>query len=192
MALRWHRPGRSLFTLRLLTSFIIVSILLYTILPHDNLVRLSLRFNAQKLTGFLTGPLKTDHWLYEDPAFPVDWSCDVAIILKTGFGTQERARAFLEALPVGISPETVLVVGDFQTELIVADGDFQQPRTFEVHDVVADVVRNHGSSYPRGAKYRTLAATIAAGEHGLARNLSRSFGWELDAMKVGTDITSHL
>lgn len=64
-----------------------------------------------------TRPLKTDRWLYEDSAFPVDWSCDVAIILKwTGFGTQERARALLEALLVEISPESVLFVGDFQAE----------------------------------------------------------------------------
>lgn len=176
--------GRALITLRLVTSVIIGLIFLYATLPNDSAARLSLRFNTQRLAGFLTGPLRSDRWLYEDPAFPVDWSQDVAIILKTGFGTQERAKAWLEALPVGISPGSVVVVGDFESHLVAKVQDLY-PMAFDIHNAVADVVRNHGLTSPRGAKYRTLVATVAAGEYDLARNLSSSFGWELDAVKVG-------
>ena len=39
---------------------------------------------------------------------------------------------------------------------------------------------------PRADKYKNLKAAVSAGEDGLARNYSSSFGWELDAMKVTT------
>lgn len=180
--------GRALTGLRLLTSAIIVLILIYATLPHDNTARLSIRFNAQKLAAFLTGPLRNDRWLYEDPAFPVNWSRDVAIVLKTGFGTQERATAWLEALPVGISPESVIIVGDFESRLVAKVQDSHQ-MAFDIHNVVADVVQDYGQTSPRGAKYRTLASTVVAGEYDLARNLSSSFGWELDAIKVGIEMS---
>lgn len=187
MPLHWRRRRRSLLGLRLLTtSTALVILFLWATLPYDNALRSSARFNTHRLVTFLRGPLRNERWLYEPPAFPVDWSRDVGIILKTGYGTQERALAWIEALPTGISPENVIIVGDFDAELATSGGARSGLR---VHDVVARIageklVACEGARCPRAEKYLNLKAAISAGEDRLARNYSSSFGWELDAMKV--------
>lgn len=186
MPLHWRRRRRSLLGLRLLTSAALVILFLWATLPYDNALRSSARFNTHRLVNFLRGPLRNERWLYEPPAFPVDWSRDVGIILKTGYGTQERALAWIEALPTGISPENVVIVGDFDAELVTRAG---ARSGLKVHDVIARImdeklVACEGARCPRAEKYMNLKAAVSAGEDELARNYSSSFGWELDAMKV--------
>ncbi|KUI65676.1 Glycoprotein-N-acetylgalactosamine 3-beta-galactosyltransferase 1 [Cytospora mali] len=188
MLLRWRRRWRSLLNLRLVASATLGSLFLWATLPYDNAIRLSVRFNTQRLLSLVTGPFISERWLYEEPTFPVDWAYDVAIILKTGYGTQERALAWFEALPMGINPESVLVVGDFDFEL---KNGVETSMGMKVHDVVAGVLERRPCSRsksesppcPRVEKYRSLRAAISAGREELARNLSGSFGWELDAVK---------
>ena len=186
MPLHWHRRRRSLLGLRLLALVAIVVLCLCATLPYDNALRSSARFNTHQLVSFLRGPLRNERWLYEPPAFPVDWSRDVAIILKTGYGTQERALAWVEALPTGINPENVIIVGDFGAELATRGG---MRSGLKIHDVVAKIMDEtlvlcDGARCPRAEQYMNLKAAISAGEDELARDYSRSFGWELDAMKV--------
>ncbi|ROW17712.1 hypothetical protein VPNG_00916 [Cytospora leucostoma] len=157
-------------------------------LPYDNAVRLSVRFNVHRALSLVPGPFIKERWLYEEPMFPVNWAHDVAIILKTGYGTQERVGAWFEALPAAINRESVLVVGDFDSTLKL--GGKPALGSVRVHDVVAEVLEREDhpqcraeDSCPRVEKYRTLNAAISAGEDELARNLSRRFGWELDAVK---------
>ncbi|POS80477.1 hypothetical protein DHEL01_v201115 [Diaporthe helianthi] len=181
----WRRSRRSLFSLRLLTSAAIVTLFLWATLPYDNALRSAVRFNTHRFITFLHGPLRNERWLYEPAPFPVNWSRDVAIILKTGYGTHERALAWIEALPVAISPENIIVVGDFHAQLETRTG----ARTgLKVHDVIEQVVDEKpvgcgGARCPRAEKYMNLKAAVSAGEDELARNYSTSFGWELDAMK---------
>lgn len=186
MSLHWRRRRRSLLGIRLLTSTLLVTLFLWATLPYDNALRSSARFNTHRLVSFLRGPLRNERWLYEPPAFPVDWPRDVAIILKTGYGTQERALAWVEALPTGISPENVIIAGDFESELATRGG---ARSGLKVHDVIARImdeklVTCEDVRCRRAEKYMNLKAAISAGEDGLARNYSSSFGWELDAMKV--------
>lgn len=148
-----------------------------------------MRFNTHRLFSLITEPFINEHWLYEEPEFPVDWLHDVAVILKTGYGTQERAVAWFQALPSGINPGSVLVVGDSDFELKL--GGEMPLLDVKVHDVVAEVLEKRPCSLskyeplcPRVEQYRKLKAAISAGEDDLARNLSSSFGWELDAVKV--------
>ncbi|ROV88267.1 hypothetical protein VSDG_09048 [Cytospora chrysosperma] len=173
--------------MRLMVAITLASLFLMATLPYDNFVRLSIRFNIHRILSVVTEPFLSERWLYEAPEFPVDWPHDVAIILKTGYGTMERAVAWFEALPMGINPESILVVGDFDFELKLGG---EVPLSVKVHDVVAEVLENrpclqsrYGPSCPRVEKYRNLKAAISAGEDELARNLSGSFGWELDAVK---------
>ncbi|PSR76281.1 hypothetical protein BD289DRAFT_337911, partial [Coniella lustricola] len=165
--------------------------LLYLVADYDNPIRLALRFNIHRAMSFIAGPLITGGGgvIVE---FPIDWASDVAIILKTGYGTQERAAAWLRALPAEMNPHNVLVIGDFERSIVIEGNRKAEPLEFRVHDVVADVLRHdHDTpmgprkvlSSQRGDKYRTLTAAVAAGEDELARNLSAAFGWELDAMK---------
>lgn len=189
MLLHWRRRRRSLLGLRLLTSAALVILFLWASLPYDNALRSSARFNTHRLVNFLQGPLRNERWLYEPPAFPVDWSRDVGIILKTGYGTQERAPAWIEALPTGISPENVIIVGDFDAQLATRTG---ARSGLKVHDVIARIMDEklvvcEDARCPRAEKYMNLKAAVSAGEDELARNYSSSFGWELDAMKVSAE-----
>lgn len=183
----WRRSRRSLFNLRLLTSAALVILFLWATLPYDNALRSSARFNIHRLMTFLRGPLRNERWLYEPAPFPLDWSRDVAIILKTGYGTHERALAWIEALPGGINPENVIIVGDFDAQLATRTG---AQSGLKIHNVVERIVDEGpmvcgGARCPRADKYLNLKAAVSAGEDGLARTYSSSFGWELDAMKVG-------
>lgn len=124
----------------------------------------------------------------------MDWPHDVAIILKTGYGTKERAVAWLEAMPVGIDPASILVVGDSDFELELELGG-EIPQVVKVHDVVGEVLEDkpclqsrYKTPCPRVEKYRRLMVAISAGKDELAGNLSSSFGWELDAVKVSIKI----
>lgn len=186
LPLYWRRRRRSLLGLRLLTSAALVTLFLWATLPYDNALRSSVRFNTHRLLTFLRGPLRNERWLYEPPAFPVDWPRDVAIILKTGYGTQERALAWNEALPTGISPENVIIVADFDAQLATRTG---RQSGLKVHDVISKVMDEkllacEDARCPRAEKFMNLKAAVSAGEDDLARDYSSSFGWELDAMKV--------
>lgn len=221
MLLRWHHLRRSLSALHRL-SFALLFTLIFLCakgaLPYDNAVRLSIRFNAQKAFASLVGPLQSDRWLlrYEEPpAFPLDWAAaargDVGIVLKTGYGTRERAVAWLEAWLSSaifsgdenghVEGNNVMIVGDFEGKVRVSRGragPADDALVLKVHDVVAEVLlqceQDHSderlapegafSSTPRGEQYMTLRAAIAAGENEQAMSLSESFGWELDAIKV--------
>lgn len=174
--------------MRLMVSITITSLFLWATLPYDNAIRLSMPSNTYRILSLVTGPFINERWLYEEPEFPVDWPHDVAIILKTGYGTVERAVAWFEAMPMAINPENILVVGDFDFKLELRG---EMPLAVKVHDVVAEVLERRPclqSRYEplcsRSEKYRSLKAAISAEEDELARNLSGSFGWELDAVKV--------
>ncbi|KAK7730843.1 hypothetical protein SLS53_008921 [Cytospora paraplurivora] len=188
MALRWSRRWRSVLNLRLVASITLIFLFIWAALPYDNAVRLSVRFNIHRALSLVPGPFIKEHWLYQEPMFPVNWAHDVAIILKTGYGTQERVGPWFEALPAAINHESVLVVGDFESNVKL--GGKPGLGSVRVHDVVAEVLEKEAhpqckaeDSCPRIEKYRTLSAAISAGEDDLARNLSRRFGWELDAVK---------
>ncbi len=55
-----------------------------------------------------------DKWLFEPPAFPLDMD-DVGIIIKTGFSTQERLRARLDAFEDAHLQGGIILVGDYST-----------------------------------------------------------------------------
>lgn len=183
MSIRWRRIRRSISP-RLLISLFIAVLILWATLPYDNAIRLSVRFNISCFVTFLTSTSRSERWLYQPPKFPVDWSKDVAIILKTGYGTQERAAAWLEALPAGISLDSVLVVSDFAALELLG-------KEVVVHDAVAHLESALtstvplSSQYPRLNKWARLRTAVLRGEDETARGLSKSFGWELDAVKVG-------
>ncbi|KAG8165806.1 hypothetical protein KVR01_004358 [Diaporthe batatas] len=181
----WRRPRRAPSGLRLLASAALIVLFLWATLPYDNALRSSARFNTHRLITLLRGPLRNERWLYEPAPFPLDWSCDVAIILKTGYGTHERALAWIEALPSGITPENVVIVADFDAQLATRTGSRSG---LKVHNVIQRVVDEGamvcgGARCPRADKYLNLKAAVSAGEDELARSYSSSFGWELDAIK---------
>ncbi|KMU79174.1 hypothetical protein CISG_07537 [Coccidioides immitis RMSCC 3703] len=154
--------------------------LLWTALPYDSSIRLALRFNLNALGS----PFASQRLFVKPPAFPVTISKDAGIILKSGFGTKDRISAWLESHQER-SFVDILVVGDFATQ--PGQHYNYSGRQLNVHDLLARMLENGslppGLSHPRLLKYSNLTAAIATGDTNLALELSKSFGWELDAMK---------
>ncbi len=93
------------------------SLALLLFLPHDSSVLAFARFTTYKAV-LLGTPFRDEQWLLRPPRFPVDLTTDVAFIIKTGYATQHRIPAQLDALGLQGSwagDGNILVLGDFST-----------------------------------------------------------------------------
>ncbi|GKT63354.1 glycosyltransferase family 31 [Colletotrichum tofieldiae] len=96
-------------------SFLVGNALLYLVLPYDNPLVLAFRFNFSGLQLWFRGSgVEKDAWLYEPARYPIEYSTDVGLLIKTGYGTRRRLAAQLEAF--GLTTENAdafVVVGDW-------------------------------------------------------------------------------
>lgn len=157
-------------------------------LPYDSPFFSFLRLTSSKVSGTFRSPNADERLLLELPGqFPFTDE-EVAYIVKTGYGTQERVPALLEASGAlkGESEygDNILVVGDFSTTLEL------KGRTVPIHDVVAaaiereDVVKTQIHGTERIQKYGNMTLAIQQGRKEDAEQSSKNVGWELDALKV--------
>ncbi|KAI9043865.1 uncharacterized protein KD926_002756 [Aspergillus affinis] len=163
----------------------LILLVLYSLLPYDHDLRLSVRFNLNAAVAALPTPFSNRWWLAEKKvAFPVNLRDEVALVIKSGYGTKGRIAPWLQAHEAA-EFDNLLLVGDFSTPP-GRPYDYHG-RPVPVHDVVAQMLQNGSLPahlvHPRLLKYSNLTAAIASGDDDTARGLSRSFGWELDALK---------
>lgn len=167
----------------------------YILLPLDSPLRLAIYFNASRLRSFfadrLSAPSTRDAYLTTTFAsHPLHLSSDVAYLVKTGYGTRHRVPEQLDAFHetgdlLGHEGEDFLVVGDW-TAANATEQAAELGAT--VHDALSMVLQSKlgpdFADFPRFVKYRNLQRAIEAGNEEKASALGRSFGWELDALKV--------
>lgn len=166
-------------------------LLLYSLLPYDHPLRLSVRFNLGAAVATLPTPFPNRWWLADKPAFPVSLRHEVAVVIKSGYGTQDRIAPWLQAHEAA-ELDGLLLVGDFSTPPGQPYRYRGQP--IPVHDIVARFVQS-GSlpvhfAHPRLFKYANLTVALARGDADTARDFARTFGWELDALKVRRPFSS--
>ncbi|KAE8149387.1 hypothetical protein BDV25DRAFT_2876 [Aspergillus avenaceus] len=170
--------------LRVFFGLLLLVLLLWIMLPYDHPVRLSARFNVKAFSTALSSYLWGRWWLTEQRGFPVSLSDDVAVLLKSGFGTRDRISAWLEAHE-HVDFTNLLLVGDFAMQPDHLFG--YHGRRLPVHDMVAWMFERGYLSvdldHPRLTKYSELSAAVANDDLATARELSNAFGWELDALK---------
>ncbi|CAJ0545788.1 Ff.00g092610.m01.CDS01 [Fusarium sp. VM40] len=191
---RTKRRLRSIAILLLICTFII-----YSILPHDSAIRLALVFNVSRFFNFLRGTATDkDAWLWKSPRYTVDLKKDVGYLIKTGYGTRHRVAEQIAAFKatggyLGKEGESFLVVGDWTT-VNQTDADLIG---VTVHDAIKRVmetkIRGKVDGYPRLVKYRSLQASLQAGDEDVALKIGQSYGWELDALKfiMGMEMIYH-
>jgi hypothetical protein len=170
----------------LLSLALAVFFFLWLVLPYDNAVRLAFRWNAKGLKAALISR-PSEEWVYARSEFPVDVGRDVVVILKTGYGTRERVPAWLDALSSANEFRDIIVIADSEGDVAFDDGFHD--KGLHVYDAVAHSLRAHlhphtYKDHPRVKKYFQLVEAIFKGDETLALQHCRSFGWELDAMKV--------
>ncbi|KAI9745105.1 MAG: hypothetical protein M1818_001383 [Claussenomyces sp. TS43310] len=167
----------------LILGFSAVSVLLWIILPYDNAFVLFIRWHLNTVFNHFKVS-KIDRVLLEPPVYPLE-ADDIGLIVKTGFSTQERLLARLDAFEHDRNQSNVVLVGDYATQQgahFTFSGQ-QMP----VYDVLAWMLDSgylsSRPSSPRLLMYSNLTAAIASGRTDLARENGESIGWELDIMK---------
>ncbi|KAL9615613.1 MAG: hypothetical protein Q9160_009368, partial [Pyrenula sp. 1 TL-2023] len=160
--------------------------LVFVLLPNDSPVWLAHRFNATRLGIYLHSSSTGDTWLNLPPAFPINITEDVGLIVKTGYGTQHRLPAALEALEMGLASQDIVAIADFtpiDEKLYRYNG-----KDVQLHDALGmmleDESLNWMRSTPRFEKYLKMTTAIADGKLKVAEEICKSFGWEADAMKL--------
>lgn len=177
--------------------------LMYCLLPLDNTCRLAVRrlFHTPRQHTF-----SREQLLSVPPPYPVDLATDVALVIKSGFGTRDRLPGTLQLLDGDGDADSkapifgsILLVGDFATQ----PGQHYRCNGEElpVHDVVGRTIEqalraglyNVGPRHPsKVGNYSVLQDAIANNNDDLALSLSHQFGWELDALKVGLPVHIHI
>ncbi|KAL1866370.1 hypothetical protein VTK73DRAFT_4748 [Phialemonium thermophilum] len=122
-------------------------------------------------------------WPFQQPRFDINPSSDICIILKTGFGTRERVPAWLEALPRRLSGADIVLIGDFHAKRPFNTNERDLPLVNIVSWMLERRYVPEDLTSTRLEQYSELTTAIANGDEGRASELSKSFGWELDAMK---------
>lgn len=172
-----------------LVVFLTWFLVLWIFLPYDNPFILFLQFTTSKVLAVFRSPTADERLLLEKPGQFAFTDEEVAYIVKTGYGTQERVPALLEASKsIGTGrkygEDNILIVGDFATEF-----DFQGKKMV-IHDMVAAVMENEAvknketKNTERMQKYENMTLAIQEGRKEEAEQFSKTVGWELDALKV--------
>lgn len=165
-----------------IVTLVIICVLLWTVLPYDNGLVLLVRWHFNTVSDTLTAK---DGWLFEPPAFPLHMD-DIGMVVKTGFSTQERLHALLDAFEDARNPSNVVLVGDYST---ASDTHFNHNGLgMPVYNAVAWMIES-GSLIsrpfaPRLQYYWNLTAAISSGNTNLARTIGETYGWELDILKA--------
>lgn len=172
-----------------LVAFLAWVLVLWIFLPYDHPFILFLQFTTSRFLAVFRAPTADERLLFEHPGrFPFT-DGEVAYIVKTGYGTQERVPALLEASKsIGTGnkyeEDNVLIVGDFATAF-----DFQGKKV-AIHDMVAAVMQDEAvrttetKNTKRMQKYENMTLAIQEGRKEEAEQFSKTVGWELDALKV--------
>lgn len=165
------------------------TVALWIFLPYDSPFVLFLQFTTARFTSLFRSPTDDERLLLERPGrFPFT-DDEVAYIIKTGYGTQERVFALLEATAsIGAGSrydeDNIVIVADFAANLDI------QGRPVVVHDMVAAVIEHEAvvqtpiKNTERMQKYENMTLAITEGRREEADRYSKAVGWELDALKV--------
>lgn len=174
-----------------LLVFLTWTVALWIFLPFDSPFILFLQFTTSRLASLFRSSADDERLLLERPGrFPFT-DDEVAYIVKTGYGTQERVPALLEATrAIGAGrkyeEDNLLVVADFAGDLDILG------RPVVVHDMVEAVMKHDAvlktpvKNTDRMQKYGNMTLAITEGRTEEATQYSKAVGWELDALKVGS------
>lgn len=171
----------------ILLGFFAFFFVVYVLSPYDSKFRSALRWQGTIATDYVQHKYPSDKWLYKNQKYPIDPAQDIAIVLKTGFGTRNRVPSVLAALGNETLDSQVLIVQDYpviaKRPVFTASG-----KSVPTVDAIGWMIKNnklvgHGKN-ERIMKYEHLSDAIEDEDYFMADTLAKGYGWELDAMKV--------
>ncbi|ETS86300.1 hypothetical protein PFICI_00128 [Pestalotiopsis fici W106-1] len=158
----------------------------YVLSPYDSSLRSTLRWQSTVASDYVQHLHPDDKWLFKEQKYPIDPSQDIAVIVKTGFGTRNRVPNVLAALGNETLDNDVLIIQDYpvNTRKPYITGN---AKTVETVDIISWMVQNHKladhGKNERLMKYEHLVDAIEDEDYFMADTLAKGYGWELDAMK---------
>lgn len=184
-------PSLRRLRLPLLAIFIFLLVLLF-LLPYDNPVRLLFRYYGQtRLNNKLPGHRAfLEKATAKDGPYPVNFTIDMSVIVKTGYGTAgRRVQALLDALSdQGVDDQKMLVVGDYDSQSVRAGKGLRiRGKEVRVWDAVGWIRegREWVTTENRWRKYEEMKGSLQKEDNEKEANeIARKVGWELDGMKV--------
>ncbi|KAK8091357.1 hypothetical protein PG994_000862 [Apiospora phragmitis] len=183
-------PGVLRLGIRLVRQLAIVIpvlvLLLWVLLPNDHFLRLWARFNLSTIID----PTLTTSQFYGTPLpYPVDLNQDVALLVKSGYGTRHRLRGWLDLIQRGLHFDKFLFVADFDTDdlaMVDAKGEpviVHNVANMTMHRVMNQLNFEAQKRYPRIEKYTTLEGALKHEYNTIAEKVALEFGWEMDTIK---------
>lgn len=179
-----------------LVVLLLWTVVLWLLLPLNSPFVLFLQFTSSRFASLFRSPTDDERLLLGSPgAFPFADN-EIAYIVKTGYGTQERVAALVEATKaIGAGTKyddhNILVVADFAGNLDILGSKVV------VHDVVEAVMKHDSvvqtpvKNVERIQKYGNMTLAITEGRIEEATRYSQAVGWELDALKVGLHVSNY-
>lgn len=176
-----RRPSRK----TTVVAVAVATVILWLSTPYDSPLLLAPRFWSFRLFSAVDAPFASDDWLYQPARFPIQTDRDVALVVKTGYGTRERVPALLDALGLTSNDrmlENLLVVADYNSTIT------HYGKAIRIHDVITQVVQHEALKSFRDSgklqKYKNMVSVIEAGDEAKISQVVKETGWELDALKA--------
>lgn len=186
--LRSYFLGRASRSRVSLLAFFAFLFMVYIVSPYDGRLRSFLRFQHTVVSDYIQHKYPSDKWLFRTQPYPIDPATDIGIVIKTGYGTRKRVPRVLAALGNETFDADVMIVQDYPVIAHENTYNSSSGKSVPVVDIIGwmlDTKKLAGKEHvERIAKYRQLADAIDAEEWFLSDGLSKTMGWELDAMKV--------
>ncbi|KAI0126030.1 hypothetical protein BJ170DRAFT_672246 [Xylariales sp. AK1849] len=160
--------------------------IVYILSPYDSTVRSGFRFQKKLVSDYIQHNYPSDKWLFRAQRYPIDPVQDIGILLKTGYGTRKRVPKALAALGNETFDSDILILQDYP---LLNGQAYTSPngKNIPVVDIIGwmlETKKLKGKEHvERITKYQHLADAIDAEEWFVSDGLSKSMGWELDAMK---------
>lgn len=168
-------------------GFVAFFFVVYVLSPYDSALRSALRWQGTIASDYVLHKYPSDKWLYKEQKYPIDPAQDIAVILKTGFGTRNRVPNVLAALGNETFDDNLLLVQDYPVNknkpYVTPSG--KDIATVDIIDWMIHQNKLPGhSKNERLMKYEHLCDAIEDEDYFMADTLAKGNGWELDAMKV--------
>ena len=163
-------------------AFFLTCFLITWLLPSDSTVKSLIRFHWHRTSGYFSTPLNEQKWIFDADQYPVNFHNDVGLLIKTGYGTQDRVLPQMEAMGLDGTRNAVVVVGNFNGTL---EGNGIK---VEVIDVIEKLLSEPWvgamKETPRAERYYEMHDAIADGNDEKAKAIAHESGWDLDVLKV--------
>ncbi|KAH8650133.1 hypothetical protein BX600DRAFT_483986 [Xylariales sp. PMI_506] len=158
---------------------------IYTLSPWDSAIRSGLRWQGTITTDYFQHIKPNDKWLFKEPKHPINPAEDVAIVIKTGYGTRKRVPKLLKALTHESFDAELVIIQDYPVNKHqpVTKPNGKPVPAVDIIGWMLETNKLADKNSERIMKYERLVEALEVEDYFMSDVLAKGLGWELDAMK---------